>query len=231
MPNTYLAPNVLDITAQDEQLVHMGLNKDAIEQAIKDGLIQFMRTTPLHPLTHGGATAWGEIVFALRGKLITLSNEWSYYQKGGLSLTHNKMTGIALVVTSGDKETGLAHGQPSTKNKKGPSTRSIVNCNQTQDMFDEPMQDFENTITLPIDTTQTWVLLYHFDKAIKEIRFELSLPSSTAKISGKDDKLKIDSWKTRILFEPMPFDMNYSIELTEGTTFSDDISFDVSKKA
>ncbi len=231
MPNTHSALNIVDITVQDEQLELMGLNKDAIEQAIKDGLIQFKRTTPLHPLTHGGSTAWGEIVFALRGKLITMSNEWSYYQKGGLSITHNKETGVALVVTSGDKETGLAHGQPSTKNKKGPSTRSIVSCNQTQDMFDEPVNNFENTITLPIDTTQTWVLLYHFDKAIKEIRFELSLPSSTAKISGKDDKLKIDSWKTRILFEPMPFDMNSNIEPMENITFSDDISFNVSKKA
>ncbi len=37
MPNTHSALNIVDITVQDEQLELMGLNKDAIEQAIKDG--------------------------------------------------------------------------------------------------------------------------------------------------------------------------------------------------
>jgi hypothetical protein len=230
MVQTYLAQNVLSISKQEDKLQGMGLNKDCIEQAIKDGLTQFRRATDMHPLTHGGASAWGEIVFTLRAKLKSLNNGWGYYQKNGLSITHNKDTGVAVIVTSGDKDTGLENAQPSTKNKKGPSTRNIVSSNQTPDLFDESNSDLAEVATISVDSTQTWVLLYRFDKALKEIRFELSLPSSTAKISGKDDKLKIDSWKTRILFEPLPFNMLSSDNDIEEVAFTDDVTFDISKK-
>lgn len=212
----------------DTKLSQMGLSTEAVEQAIKDGLIQYKRATPLHPATHGGATAWGEIVCTLREQLLSLNNGWAICQKSGLSITHNHELAVAVIVTSGDKDTGLVEGCPSTKNKKGPSTRNIVESNYTADMFDE---DREVIHVSPIDSTQTWVLLYHFDFSLKEVRFELSLPASTARISGKEDKLKIDSWKDRIIFEPVSFSAENIENALDDIQFNDEVSFDITKKA
>lgn len=220
---------VIKVTEDDITINNMGLNKGSIEQAIKDGLIQYKRSSPLHPLTHAGSSAWGEIVYVIRAQLLSLGNGWSFYQKDGLSITHNKNTGVAIIVTSGDKDTGLSAGTPSTKNKKGPSTRNIVNCNQAS-LFETIPPENLTEVESPVDSTETWVLLYCIDKTAKEIRFELSLPSSTARISGKENKLKIDSWKTRLIFEPIPFDMEPSKITPEKTVFTDEVSFKVSKK-
>jgi hypothetical protein len=228
---THSAANVLENTQRESKLNEMGLDEDCIVQAIRDGLIQFQRANEMHPLTHAGSSAWGEIVCTVRAKLRSFSSDWGFSLQSGLSLTHNKISGITLIVTSGDKDTGLVNGEPSTKNKKGPSTRNIVDSNQIQDMFDDEHQCNSVQVRDPIDSTQTWVLLYRFDKGLNEIRFELSLPSSTAKISGKDDKLKIDSWKTRILFEPIPFDSITITNPVDTLPFSDEITFEISKKA
>ena len=229
MIHNHLQHKVIQVSEEDITIKNMGLDKGSLEQAIKDGLIQYKRSSPLHPLTHAGSTAWGEIVYVVRAKLLSLGNGWSFYQKDGLSITHNKGTGIAIIVTSGDKDTGLSGGSPSTKNKKGPSTRNIVNNNQPslfEPIHSENLADAES----PLDSTETWVLLYCIDKIAKEIRFELSLPSSTARISGKENKLKIDSWKTRLIFEPVPFDIEPNKITSEKAVFTDEVSFKVSKK-
>lgn len=230
MIHNYPQSEVIKISEQDLILNNMGLDKGSIEQAIKDGLIQYKRSSPLHPLTHAGSTAWGEIVYVVRAKLLSLGNGWSFYQKDGLSITHNKNTGVAIIVTSGDKDTGLSGGSPSTKNKKGPSTLNVVNSNQALLFENIPSENLADAET-PVDSTETWVLLYCIDKTAKEIRFELSLPSSTVKISGKENKLKIDSWETRLIFKPVPFDIEPNEITSEDIAFTEEVSFNVSKKA
>jgi len=215
---------------QEALLVSMGLSTEAITESISDGLTQFKRATELHPVTHAGITAWGEINATLRAILKSEAIGWDCTHKSGLTITYNKEFSIALIATSGDKDTGLEAGDPCTKNKKGPSTRNIVASNMMGDLFDDGSETpLIQKQSQSIDPTKTWILLYHFDKMLKEIRFELSLPASTARICGKDNKLKIDSWKWRLLFSPMSFE-NVPVEPAEEIPFSEEITFEVSKK-
>jgi hypothetical protein len=45
--------------------------------------------------------------------------------------------------------------------------------------------------------TQVWALLYHYDKVLNEVRFELSLPT------GFDNK-KITEWGARLILGSIP---------------------------
>lgn len=233
MHNTSPLPTIATASDQADLLASMGLTLDDIDQAIIDGLIQFKKATKLHPVTHAGVTAWGETNATLRAKLIGKAIGWGYKHKAGLTITHNKKLGIAIIATSGDKDTGLLDGSPSTKNKKGPSTRNIVTNNLTLDLFDEPSINNSGIVhlhTSNIDPTQTWVLLYHIDIGRKEVRYELSLPDSIVQVQGQEGKLKIDNWKSRIIFEPLPFDGAATSTSQDEIDSTEEISFEVSKK-
>jgi hypothetical protein len=233
MLNSQHLPAISMASEQPSQMSAMGITIEDIDQAIIDGLFHFKKATKLHPVTHAGVTAWGELNATLRAQLISKAIGWDYDHKAGLTLTHNKDLGIAIIATSGDKDTGIHDSEPSTKNKKGPSTRDIVLNNKTLDMFHEIETDGSNVTRLPtskIDPTETWILLYHIDMARKEVRYELSLPASTAEIRGEEGKLKIDSWKHRIIFEPLPFDQVPASLNTDKNGATEDITFEISKK-
>lgn len=233
MRNTSPLPTIGTASVHAGLLVSMGLTLDDIDQAIVDGLIQFKKATKLHPVTHGGITAWGEINATLRAKLIGKAIGWGYKHQAGLTITHNKELGIAIIATSGDKDTGLFDGSPSTKNKKGPSTHNIVTNNLTLDLFHELGENNSGVVQLhtnKIDPTETWVLLYHIDMGRKEARYELSLPASIVQVYGQEGKLKIDSWKSRIIFEPLPFDRATTSTSQDEIDSTEEISFEVSKK-
>lgn len=234
MPSAHIKNSILQIKGPNHdpysQLNSMGLTQDIIEQTIANGLIAFKSVSALHPVTAGGANAWAEIIATLRRLLLGLNCGWGYTHQNGLSITHNKNLGISLLATSGDKDTGKINGFPCTKNKKGPSTRDIVFHNMMNDLFDTNRQD-SNVEELNVDQTKTWILLYHIDKGLKQIRFELSLPCSTTVIKGDTEKLKIDSWNERIIFNPIPFEnINITAHVKEQK-FSDDVIFDIIKKA
>ena len=79
MRNTSPLPTISTASAHADLLASMGLTLDDMDQAIVDGLIQFKKATKLHPVTHGGITAWGEINATLRAKLIGKSIGWSFF--------------------------------------------------------------------------------------------------------------------------------------------------------
>jgi hypothetical protein len=226
-----LITKTTQVSDEISKLESMGLSADDIRQAIADGLVKYKSATDLHPVTHAGSTAWGEINATLRAQLIGKNLGWDYSHQKGLSVTHNKKLGVAIIATSGDKDTGLSSGFPTTKNKKGPSTRDIVIGNMCQDLFEQ--DDYLSVVELrnvSVDSTETWILLYHIDNGRKEIRYELSLPSNISRFSNKEDKLKIDSWKHRIIFESLPFDNAINELPIENISFTDEVTFEVSKK-
>ena len=77
----------------------------------------------------------------------------------------------------------------------------------------------------PIDFHETWVLLYHYDKMEKEVRYELSLPMNLSS-SGY-----FNSWKKRYIFPSISLDEDVIVNPKNVTEFNDDIDFDISKKA
>ncbi|MGY3945474.1 hypothetical protein [Aeromonas tecta] len=200
-------------------LARLGIDQGTLRRAVESGARVYLKATSFHPRTHGGVTAWGETVGILRQELSPFG--WKQSDKNGLPVTANGGLGISIVVTSGDKETGIETGTPSSNNDKGSATKRFVNSNY--DMFeDDKLSVFSSE---PIDLHETWVLLYHYDKSKKEVRYELSLPMNLS-ASGY-----FDSWKKRYIFSAISLDEDTIIDPDNKTEFNDDIDFDISKKA
>jgi len=216
--NTSALPAVTHYEAVQGKIEEMGLSADILERAILEGLSQFKKVTPLHPVTAGGSRTWEEINASLRIQLLPFEG-WGFSHLRGLTLTHNKDLGITLVVTSGNKYTGIIEVQPKTKNAKGKSTQDYVGRNYS--LFEVESDNATSIEQVGIDPNETWVLLYHIDKQAKEIRFELSLPKGMHESEGR---LQIDSWEHRIVFDAVPF--TREIEAGEEPDFNEEIDFD-----
>lgn len=205
--------NISSINRLDE----LGLEEDLFINAISQGMYEGFKSTDLHPKTDSGVRAWGEIIASLRAELLTRDPSWNKKRENGLELIFNKNLGISIIVTTGDFETGLNDGCPLTKNVKGNATNSIVNKNL--ELFSSNDIDLNS-----IDSMTTWILLYFFDYAKKEVRSEFSLPVGMV---GKKDNLKIGSWKERIILSPVSFE---SANIKIDTDFTDDIVFKLKTK-
>lgn len=204
------------LTSQLSRLQELGLKQEYFINAVSSGISESFKSTALHPVTDKGIRGWGEIIASLRAELLTRANGWSEKRDHGLELTTNSSLGLSIIVSSGDSETGSHNGNPYTKNSKGYATQKIVEDNST--LFE--MNSFSSDSA---DTMSTWVLLYFFDDAEKEVRFELSLPIG---LVGKGRTLRVGSWKERIIFSPISFEENVKIE----KDFTDDVNFELNKK-
>ena len=194
------------------ELYSMGLSEEVFENAFKSALYLYKRVSPLHPLSTAGSRFWEEVVAVLRAGLLTNEfTKWGSKHEDGLSLTCSLEHRISIVVTSGNKYAGLSDARVKTKNSKGPSTLAYVS--QNQDLFYtaegvEGPQKFAHRA----DPNETWVLLYHIDKAQRVVRSELSLPKQ---IHHTEGRLTIDEWEKRIILPEISYDSTL-----DDTTFS-----------
>ena len=78
---------------------------------------------------------------------------------------------IAIVVMTGDAETGRdSERQPRNQAEKGGVTQSYVEANsQAKLLYADALTQAEQQ---GASGTQVWVLLYHYDKMLDEVRFE-----------------------------------------------------------
>tara|TARA_R110002050_G_scaffold24744_1_gene66087 strand:- start:1274 stop:1960 length:687 start_codon:yes stop_codon:yes gene_type:complete len=203
-------------------LEQLGLTKAVFEAAINGGLFYYKRTTDFHPVTTAGSRFWEEVVAELRRALITPKNsKWAFKHEKGLSITFLPESGLSIVVTSGNVNTGIMDSiNIRTKNAKGPSTLDYVGRNG--DLFFDEL-DLEVS-KVKSDSHETWVLLYYIDKKKQEVRSELSLPSAIHQVDGK---IVIDRWEKRIVLPTISFfSMIDSDHHGEKQQFSDDIDFE-----
>lgn len=221
MINTSLSVVITDEDIEST-IETMGMTKDILHRAISEGIYEYRNVSKLHPLNAGGSRAWAEIIASFREQLLQTDNGWGFEHRNGLTLTINRELSLNVVVTSGDKDTGLIAGYPKTKNAKGNATRDFIGVNY--DLFEH---ESDSTVhSFKIDRTETWVLLYHIDNGKKEVRFELSLPKGMA---GDNESIRICSWLKRIVFEPIPFDQ--VVTNIDKPEFNDDIEFELTKKS
>ncbi|SHO54434.1 hypothetical protein [Vibrio quintilis] len=201
----------------------LGIAPSMFRDAIQNGLQYYRGVNKFHPVTAGGSRAWEEIVATLRLRIIENYEGWKAEQRHGMPVLINAKLGKTIVVTSGDENTGVKEETPKTKNAKGGVTEYFVGQNLS--LFDEAESDIGN-IT-PVDSHETWVFLYTFDKNKSEIRFELSLPTG-ASISGNHGKVKITDWKNRVIFPAISFNEmpdEFKAQFAEDSDF-----FEVQKK-
>jgi hypothetical protein len=219
--------------ANSERLALLGITEELLTQSIWTGLIQHRATSRLEPLNAGGSKAYFAIIKALREQLLGNGLGWKQLNQNGQSLVINPVKKINIIVTSGDKYTGLNYGVPCTKNGKGSETKNYVhkNIGQNFNLFEDGIVDqiheFDGKVLEPVDGTELWVLLYHFDFSGKEVRFELSLPIGIKEV-GNNGKVKVSEWADRIIFNALSFEENKITN--ESPKFNEDIEFIIKSK-
>lgn len=199
------------------ELEKLDISETLLRSAVEMGVRTYRKATPFHPKTHGGSSAWGEVVAVVRQGL--KAKGWSILDQSGLSMVCNMESGISIVISSGDRQTGLPDGIPSSRNSKGSATQGYVDLNY--DLFSNSSDDSEN----PIDSTKTYVLLYYFDFEKQEVRYELSLPTE---INARG---YIKGWERRYLFGPISLKADVDVSENNEAEFNNDIDFDIFKKA
>lgn len=182
------------------RLAELGLDKDDLRDAVMQGMLARSECTLNDPPQTPGHNSWSRTVRALREKLIP--KRWTRSNEGNYPLVVNPVGNLAIAVATGDDCTGLAVANPMTQSPKGPRTQVAIEVNQYQSSLFEGFPDFEVPAT-PHNDRVTWILLQHYDQGKKEVRFELSCPSSYAG--------KIDGWSERIIFDALPFDPTLGI--------------------
>ena len=96
---------------------------------------------------------------------------------------------------TGNSETGKnGFEDPTNQAEKGAVAENFVQKNHQLELFN---RDSFNLVKNNHKGTQVWALLYHYDKALNEIRYELSLPTAFR-------NKKITEWGERIILGSIP---------------------------
>ena len=207
-----------------DKLADLGLNVDDFIYAISRAIYESRRSSPLHPRTDAMTRGWSEVVAAFRESVLSDQRGWNYTRSDGLEFTINSSLGLSVIITSGDKDTGRVDGFPKTKNSKGSATENLVSANCTLELFPSNSVEMSDEHDNSIDSTKTYVLLYHFDLGENEVRCELSLPGG---MSGMDGHNKISHWMERIILPSVPFSAAITVPEKE---FNEEIEIEISRK-
>ncbi len=195
-------------------LARLGLDLLLLMEAGRLGLLAWATCTPNDPPMLGGLMHWARVVRALRDHL--LPRGWTKSDDDNYSLVIGTTARYAIAVSSGCPNTGMARATPTTNCPKGPSTAGAISVNHAQlELF----PDIKKTKVpkAPI----TWLFLFHRDA--KEIRLELSLPSSIG------ENGYIDGWNERILLPTIPLDP--ALVVAPPPDFGPDIDVEIRRRA
>ncbi len=164
-------------------------------EANQRGFEARLEATLAHAPTAAGTLHWHAFVPALR--LALKVQDWIIKDHKNCPLIISADRSIAIVVMTGNSETGKEFGNPTNQADKGAVLDEAVQKNVQYQLFENAAL---NRMQKGEGGTQLWVLLYHVDAAGKdarEIRSELSLPSSF-------HKKKIIGWAERIILRSIP---------------------------
>lgn len=189
--------NVLnpDTLPHREALVNLGLKSEWLDMIGVRILAAYRQATPHDAANAAGSYAYFAAVRAVRE--ILCPEGWQPQRQHNLEITKHLTKEAALIISSGDKNTGMLGGdEPKTKNSKGAQTQKIVVKNLQQlNLF--PFLDPLKNEARP---EYTWILLYHIDNAKSEMRVEISLP-----VTIDYEDLRVVAWKQRIILPPLKF--------------------------
>src|SRR4051794_39453135 len=99
------------------RLAQLGLTPEILAECLKHGQAAWAACTPNHPPIARGFYRWSEMVVALREEM--LPRAWQRCNEGNLPFTVSPDGKIAIAVSSGDEDTGIATGNPCTNSSKG----------------------------------------------------------------------------------------------------------------
>lgn len=187
---------ISDPAEVDARLLSLGsvLGQELLLEANQRGYEARLEATPAHAPTAAGTYHWHSFVAALR--LALRAQGWSFRDERNCPLVISPDKSIAIVVMTGNIDTGKPYGNPTNQADKGAVLDEAIQRNVQYQLF-------ENRAIAKLKKgeggTQLWVLLYHVEagsNGVKEIRTELSLPSDFR-------SKKIVGWAERIILGPL----------------------------
>ncbi len=188
-----LQPKIITLPQDVEtELTLLNISEEYLIEAVKRGYAARSNATENDPPSAAGNNAFSAIVRAIREFFIP--DGWERLNKSNLCFTVNLETKVAIVVSSGNANVGVAEEEPRTKNPKGEQYKILTFNNRDIFGFEDKIQ----TILFP--DLQTLVLLYYYDCKKGEMRLELSSPIEMD-INGF-----VNGWHKRIILTPIPFD-------------------------
>lgn len=188
-PFNHLAKTIVEpdeVRARLLQL-HSDLTPELLSKAILKGLSARNDTTRASAPTAAGGKQWFDTLDELRNLL--LEKQWNPHDQRNCPFAIAPDRSISIVVMTGNAETGKQGlDDPSTAADKGAVAEGYVSANRQQKLFNQAQER---------QGTQVWALLYHYDKTLKEVRYELSLPTDFS-------KKKITGWGERLILGSIP---------------------------
>lgn len=166
------------------------LTVDLLYNAILAGLGARNETTRASAITESGLKQWLETVKVLRTLLA--EKQWRIHDLKNCPFVSSADGRISVVVMTGDKETGRQGiFDPANQAEKGSVVKGYVSVNRQLELFKAVEFAQEK------NETQVWVFLYHYDKKLKEVRYELSYPTGF-------NRKKITEWGERLILGSIP---------------------------
>lgn len=175
------------------QELHPDLSIIIFRDAIQGGLSGRNEATRASAPTAAGIQQWLKTVEDLRTLLATV--QWHIHEQQNCPFISSPGRDISIVVMTGNSETGKnGFEDPTNQAEKGAVAENFVLKNKQLELFNREAFQLAKKNK---KETQVWALLYHYDKMLKEVRFELSLPTGF-------DKKKITDWGERLLLGSIP---------------------------
>ena len=177
------------------QELHPDLTTDLIRDAIRGGLEGRNEATRASATIAAGLQQWLKTVEDLRTLLAAI--QWHIHDQKNCPFISSPDRSISIVVMTGNSETGKnGFEDPTNQAEKGIVAQSFIQQNSQLELFNFNHGSFKIAKEKQKET-QVWALLYHYDKALNEVRFEISLPTGFS-------KKKITQWGIRLLLGSIP---------------------------
>ena len=163
-------PALVDARLQE---LHLDLKAIRWKDAIRGGLGGRNEVTHASAPTAAGVQQWLKTVEDLRTLLAAL--QWHIHEQQNCPFISSPDRSISIVVMTGNSETGKnGFEDPTNQAEKGAVAESFVQQNSQLELFN---RDSFKLAKDKQQETQVWALLYHYDKVLNEVRYELSLPT------------------------------------------------------
>ena len=209
-----------DTTRHFDLLEELDLRPELLRECGMKALAAYNQTTLHDAASAGGQYAYLAAVRSVRDGLCPIG--WEPHVRHNLEMTVNPETNISILVSSGNKDTGKKNGSPKTKNPKGNQTKKIVSFNYRQLRLPTKGYKVKN-----ISISNIWLLLYHIDIKMSQMRLELSLP-----VEMDLEEVHVTGWHKRIIIPHIDFDHAPIPPFTKtDQEFSDDFSIELKRKS
>jgi len=191
-------------TIVEPQLVEARLQELSPDLAIKPlhdivqgGLSARSDTTRASAVTAAGVQQWLKTVEELRTLLG--EKQWHIHNEKNCPFISSPDRSISIVVMTGNSETGKqGFEDPTNQAEKGVVVEGFVQSNRQLELFNQDAFKLaKEKAEAKQKETQVWAFLYHYDKTLKEARFELSYPTGF-------NKKKITAWGERLILGSIP---------------------------